>query len=108
MPRLLTEDSALARLNVFQHLVRQWDGLHPYNAAQVLKIAGPADLDRLSQHWQESLAAMGLGKVQLRGRRFRYETLNGDVSLYRIHEAPAGASLETLISDELNRPFEAS
>ena len=32
-----------SRLNIFQRLVRQWDSLHPYNAAQVMQLEGEPD-----------------------------------------------------------------
>lgn len=93
-------------LNLFQRLVLQWDRLHPYNAAQVLKIAGPADVDRLTQAWQDTLQTLGLGRVHIAGgRRVQHQTLNGELQRYPIRDVPTTTSLCNHISEELNRPF---
>ncbi|MGH9369904.1 MAG: hypothetical protein ACRD15_00065, partial [Vicinamibacterales bacterium] len=70
------------RLNVFQRLVRQWDALHPYNAAQVLRLRGQADVAALERAWHEALGAMGLGRLSIRGTRFGYENLNGQADAH--------------------------
>ena len=66
----------LAPLNVFQYLARQWDAVHPYNAAQVIDVAAPLDHAAVDDAWGETLAGMGLGRLRLtpcggcrRGRR---------------------------------------
>jgi hypothetical protein len=94
-----------ARLNVFQRLVRQWDSLHPYNAGQVLRIAGPAPINQLNNAWAETVTELGLGKVRFQGRDYFYEELNGEMGANLPRMIPAGVSLEAFISDELNKPF---
>jgi hypothetical protein len=48
-----------SRINVFQRLARQWDQVHPYNAAQVLKIAGVPPVVELHGAWHDALNDMG-------------------------------------------------
>ena len=98
--------SPAAPLNVFQRLLLQWDGLHPYNAGQIMKIAGRADAGRLSRAWEETLAELGLGRVRRSGRQFRHEALNGEMERYPVRLLPAGTDLCSFVSDELNRPFD--
>jgi hypothetical protein len=96
-----------ARLNVFQRLARQWDVLHPYNAAQVMTLAGAPDVARLDGTWRETLRDLGLGRLHSAGSRYRFESLNGDVALGRVHYVSEPASsLDAFITDELNRRFE--
>ena len=39
--------TSTSTINVFQRLARQWDEIHPYNAAQILKLSGVPDLSAL-------------------------------------------------------------
>lgn len=94
-----------AKFNIFQRLVRQWDELHPYNAVQAMKLAGPADVDALRATWDEALNTLGLGKVHVNGRGYRHECLNGEAHLHTVRRLPPETSLEDFISEELNRPF---
>jgi len=95
----------MQRLNVFQQLVRQWDRLHPYNAAQILHLAGRADMPRLDRAWQDTLSRLGLGTLQCAGRHFAYHTLNGNADEHRLFLLPADTQLEDHVTEELNRPF---
>lgn len=96
-----------ARLNVFQRLVRQWDSVYPYNAAQVLHVNGSPDLAALQRSWSSCLSALGLGPVRVRGRTIRIEPLNGRAEESIVPLIPANTSLDELISTEMNRRFEA-
>ncbi|MGH7194881.1 MAG: hypothetical protein ACREJM_15305, partial [Candidatus Saccharimonadales bacterium] len=94
-------------LNLFQRLARRWEAVHPYNAAQVLRISGTLDPSAAAQTWGESLRALGLGRVRVSdGSRFRYELLNGELARYPLRGLPADASLQTHLTAELNRPFD--
>jgi hypothetical protein len=93
------------RLNVFQRLVRRWDKVHPYNAAQVLRIAGRPDLLALRRAWHATLAAMGLGPARVRGIEFEYEAVNGNAARYDVPLVPPGVSLEAHLTEALNAPF---
>ena len=97
--------SPAAPLNVFQRLLLQWDTLHPYNAAQVLKMAGSADGAGLSRAWEGTLEALGLGRVVRRSGTFHHETLNGEMRRYPVRVLPNGTGLCDFLSEELNRPF---
>lgn len=94
-----------AKLNVFQRLVRQWDALHPYNAAQVVQLAGAPQPGRLTETWQQTLAELGLGRVRRSGRSYRFEGLNGNADLCVVERVERGTSLAKLITTELNRRF---
>jgi hypothetical protein len=98
--------SPAAPLNVFQRLLLQWDSLHPYNAGQILKIAGAADVGRLSEAWEDTLSTLGLGRVRRSGGQFHHETLNGEMQRYPVRVLPAGSSLCDFVSEELNRAFD--
>jgi len=79
-----------ARLNIFQRVVRRWDQVHPYNAAQVLKIAGSADLESTQNAWRQSLLTLGLGDAKC---------------LPNLHVVPPMLPLEDFLSDRINRHF---
>jgi len=95
------------RLNVFQRLVRQWDGLHPYNAAQALKITGQADREAVSAAWHEALASLGLGRVRVSGGEYRFEYLNGDASEHSPRWVDPALGVQAWLEQEMNRPFHA-
>ncbi len=97
-----------ARLNVFQRITRQWDSLHPYNAAQVMKIAGRADRDAAAGTWAETISQLGLGRARVRGNRFQWEAIDGRTVGGEMLFPSDETSLEKLLSSELNRPFEDS
>src|SRR5689334_4429352 len=97
-----------ARLNVFQRLVRQWDTVHPYNAAQVLRIAGKPDLLAIRRAWHATLSTLELGPVRVQGLDFHFEAVNGNASKFLVPVVPAGVSLEQHISEEMNHRFEDS
>jgi hypothetical protein len=99
--------TATSTINVFQRLARQWDEIHPYNAAQILKIVGTPDLAALQDAWHDAMNDLGLGRVRRDGRStFFYECLNGEMSHYGVKEVPAGVSLEAYVSEQLNRRFD--
>ena len=92
-------------LNVFQRLVRQWESLHPYNGAQILKIQGSVDLELCRNAWLDALGALNLGVVTLSKTSYRCRRLNGEAIYHNVVECPRGTRLQQWISDELNRPF---
>lgn len=94
-------------LNVFQRLARRWEAVHPYNAAQVLRLGAKLDASTAGQAWAQSLHALGLGQVRVDGRsRVRHQPLNGENWRYPVAELAPGTSLEEHLSAELNRPFD--
>lgn len=96
--------SAWEPMNVFQRLVLAWDRVHPHNAVQALVLAGNEDPARWAAAWPEVIAGLGLGRLEVRGKRLRYVPVApADCG------APAGLDprpLEALLSDEMNRRFE--
>ena len=98
--------SALVPLNAFQRLARAWERVHPYNAAQVLRVRGALDLPAVERAWAAALEGTGLGRVRMVGEAFRHESLNGELMRYPVRLLPAGTSLEAHLSAELNRPFD--
>jgi hypothetical protein len=93
------------RLNVFQRLVRQWDTVHPYNAAQILHLAGKPDLAAIRHAWRATLAVLGLGPVHVQGLDYHFESVNGSAALYQVPVIPAEISLDDYVSDQMNLPF---
>lgn len=93
------------RLNVFQRLVRQWDRVHPYNAAQVLRVAGRTDVLAIRRAWHAALSTLGLGPARVQGYDFRFEAVNGHASRYDVPVLPPGVTLEAHLSVAMNEPF---
>ena len=93
-----------ARLNVFQLLMRRWDTVHPYNAAQAIRARGTPDRAALTAAWASALDATGLGAVAVDGRSYRFEALNGHAATYPVRFVDR--SLDAHMSAELNRPFD--
>ncbi len=91
-------------LNIFQRCIRVWEESHPYNAAQVLEVAGEADVARISAAWNEVLAASGLGTARVDGRWFCYEEAPCQ-KVEVVGASPGGMGLEGHLTRELNRPF---
>jgi hypothetical protein len=91
-----------APLNIFQKLMRKWEAVHPYNAAQVMKISGTPDRAALETAWRMVLDTAGLGHLHLSDNRYGFQPLNGrgDGCLCN-----CGPPLTQHISAELNRPF---
>jgi hypothetical protein len=48
-------------INAFQKLVRRWDRLHPYNAAQIFHLRGAPDASALNEAWQRTLTELRIG-----------------------------------------------
>src|SRR5690348_14434577 len=94
------------KLNVFQRLVRQWDELHPYNAAQVLQLRGTPDLDRWTNEWNRTLRELGLGRVRVYDGRFSVQQLNGVLQPIHARQITGQCELEQHITIELNQRFD--
>ena len=104
---LAIADMTHRSLNLFQRLARRWDAVHPYNAAQVLRVGGRMDVSRATEIWGESLRALGLGRVRVLDRqRFSHEVLNGELARYPVRALCSGESLQDHLTSELNRHFD--
>jgi len=98
------------KLNVFQRLIRQWDSLHPYNAAQMMRLrctAGREDVDRWNAAWLETLNELNVGAVPVIAKRLREAESTVPVRAL-VELDSATTSIERHISEELNRPFDPS
>lgn len=93
------------RLNLFQRLVRQWDTLHPYNAAQAIRVQGKANLPAICEAWHEAMATLGLGRAHVVRRTFHFEHLNGHMPPDIVRHV-TGEALESFLSHELDRRFD--
>jgi hypothetical protein len=93
------------RLNLFQRLVRQWDTLHPYNAAQAIRIQGLPDLPAIRVAWHNAMDALGLGRAHVARDRFYFEHLNGQMPADIVRHV-TDETLEAFLSREMNRRFE--
>ncbi len=93
------------RLNVFQRLIRTWEAAHPYNAAQVLKIAGSLNPCAVENTWHQVLAELGLGRVTFTRSRLQHEALNGTRANHPVHVLKPDEDLETYLAHEMDRPF---
>jgi hypothetical protein len=91
-------------LNIFQKLMRRWDAVHPYNAAQVMKLAGQPDPAVWESAWHTALTATGLGSVSLNQSRYEFISLNGHAAMYPVRHPEL--NLEDHLSIEMNRPFD--
>lgn len=87
-------------------MLRQWDCVHPYNAAQVLELRQPVDPRAASVAWGQTLEEAGLGRVEIDRGNYRHVCLNGEMVKYPVNLLPPDAALETYITGELNRPFD--
>jgi hypothetical protein len=89
-----------APLNIFQRLMRKWETVHPYNAAQVLVIRGQPDRAVLSRAWNDALTSTGLGRVRITGRQYSFEPAHETNVVF------PDACLPSHLSAELNRAFD--
>jgi len=96
---------AVASLNVFQRLVRTWEEVHPYNAAQVVTLKSAVAPHDAQRAWYQVLESMGLGRVRVDSRQMKYEPLNGEATRYPLRVLPVDVDLSAHLSSELNRPF---
>src|SRR3954464_11594228 len=91
--------------NAFQKVMRLWDEVHPYNAAQIMKLQGPADYDKLNRTWHETLNTLGIGRIVMNGTRYAHTAWKGKPGSRFIDVAQVAGSFEDFLSDEINRPF---
>ena len=78
-----------ARPNVFQRLMRQWEGIHPYNAAQAMRLEGPVGAD-VEKAWRDAVTDLGL-----------FDPADPGV----LNVVPPGVGIDRHLSDALNEPF---
>lgn len=92
-------------LNVFQRIMRLWDQVHPYNAAQVIQLAGVHDVQRLGAAWFGALNALGLGEIHVSGNQFYHAICSRQATKWPVQVVQPGTGLDEFISQEMNQPF---
>jgi len=104
----VTSKATVGKLNAFQRAMLTWDGLHPYNAIHVVRVACPLDRQRLERIVNAQLEQAGLTgfNVAPASGRFRYA---GGPARIRVEVVAAGADPRQAVCDEitrqLNTPF---
>ena len=78
--------------------------MHPYNAAQEMKLSGEPDCVAWENAWQSALDCSGLGSISLAHNRYQFVSLNGHATTYPVRFPEL--TLEDHISAEMNRPFD--
>jgi hypothetical protein len=91
-------------INIFQRLMRKWDAVHPYNAAQAMLIVGEPDQAKLTTAWRDALGATGVGRVRVSGRTYGFEPVNDSTITFDNCRGGAGC-FAAHISRELDHPF---
>ena len=89
---------AVAPINLFQRLVRQWESLHPYNGCHALKIRARVDAEKCNLAWHDALGALGLGRVRFLGGGYGYDILNGEAAEHPVMVCPVGTQIETYMA----------
>jgi len=93
------------KLNVFQRLIRQWERLHPYNAAQAMRLAFDAPPDSIGRAWQQSIVALGLGRVTVVEDRVQSDYESLAVSSTNLADVGDETQFDTFLTNHLNTPF---
>ena len=91
--------------NAFQKVMRIWDEVHPYNAAQIMKLEGRGDYDKHSATWRDTLSTLGIGRIIMQGATYAHCAWNGEPGSRFIDVAQPTDSLEDYLTREINRPF---
>jgi len=89
-------------LNVFQRIIRQWEAVHPYNAAQAMHLRGQAGVSAWQHAWDDTLRAMRLGRAIVEDNRLTYQPPE---SSQPIDIVPPHVPLEQHVTVGMNQPF---
>ncbi len=100
---------AWTKLNRFQRMMLAWDRLHPYNAAHLLHLRGPLDLQTLRQAVCDACETAGVGRFTLDEPNHAYAYLpTADASVeYFAGHGPIQLTAVDLVGEALNDPFPA-
>ena len=95
------------RLNSYQKTMLQWDSLHPYNSAHVLRIDEPLEFEKLRKSVNAVMQTHGLADLSLdRNRRtYRYHAGPAQYEIKLIADEDPRAALVLEIERQLNLPF---
>jgi hypothetical protein len=85
----------LGRLNAFQRSMLQWNDLHPYNAAHLVRVPEKLEAERLEAVVRQTLESKGLARL----------TLDREAQTYAYHAGSAQVEIKvaSAIPDELER-----
>ena len=84
---------ARRKLNVFQRVMRLWDEVHPYNAAQVLHLEGIRDLEKLAGRMERDLASLwGSAASRVDGARFQSRNDKGRACAQPVRVVDTGSA----------------
>lgn len=95
------------QLTLFQREMLLWEVSHPYNAAHVLAVSGPADVEGFRHAIEETCREAGIGELVIdrRRKRLSYEPLRS----VEVRAASGGAAPESvvaqIVNDGMNTPF---
>lgn len=92
----------MQRLNVFQSLMRHWERIGPYNAAQVMLLDRAVGVAALLQALPRALREAGVGRLRVEGSCYEHVPADASLSVARSY---AGGTLELHLADALNQPF---
>ena len=102
-------EEVTGRLNSFQRTMLQWNGLHPYNAVHVMRVAGELDLARLQSVVGAVLESRGLTGFMIDRSRtsFSYQggAAQGRIKLLNSRTDELHQLIEE-IEAQLNQPFD--
>src|SRR5262249_5998531 len=86
--------------------MRLWDEVHPYNAAQVVKLQGAPDIERLSDGWRQTLSTLGIGRVVTDWAQYAHGPWNGDPGHRFVRVQKPRCRLGEHRTSEMNLRFE--
>lgn len=93
-------------LNVFQQLIIQWERLHPYNAAQAMRLTFAPSIEQLTSAWRAALTMLGLGTVWHHDGKVIHDFSPGVIAASVIRPIDSEDHLNDYLSGQLNLAFE--
>lgn len=92
----------MLRPNVFQSLMRHWERIGPYNAAQVMLLDRGIGETTVRDALPRAFREAGVGRLRIEGDLYQHEP--ADESL-PVETSFAGGTLESHLASGLDRPF---
>ena len=84
-------------MDVVQRLGRQWDHLHPFCAAEVVRLNEPMSHTRAACAMEHALLDLGLGAIETRGHRFHHVA-----AIVPVRKLSADSDLDAFIDQQMN------